>query len=83
MRLTDAQIAEQTTKLATILKYIHKLDEVDIEGVEPMAHAQELQNVLRADQEVEGLATEAILKNAPDRDGGLFKVPKVLGEGSS
>lgn len=83
LRLSDEAITEQTTKLGAILKYIDKLSEVDIDGVEPMVHAMELVNVLRPDEVGDSLPVEDALRNAPDRDDNFFKVPKVLGEGSS
>lgn len=81
LSLSDEQVAEQTTKLASILSYIDKLNEVDVDGVEPMAHAMDLQNVFREDVETPGYPTKAILANAPDQDPPFFKVPKVLGDG--
>ena len=83
LRLTDEEITEQTTKLGAILSYIDKLSEVDIDGVEPMVHAMELVNVLRPDEVGNSLTADDALRNAPDRDDNFFKVPKVLGEGSS
>ncbi len=83
LRLTDDQIDAQTDKLATILQYIDKLNAVDITGVTPMAHAQDLTNVLRDDAEASQFSADDVLANAPERDGDFFKVPKVLGEGSS
>jgi aspartyl-tRNA(Asn)/glutamyl-tRNA(Gln) amidotransferase subunit C len=48
-------------------------------GVEPMAHAVPLQNVLRDDVAEKSLPLEEVLKNAPDTDGPFFKVPKIIG----
>ena len=56
------------------------LAEVDTEGVEPMAHAQELANVFRADEVRPSLPREAALANAPNRDEECYRVPAVLGD---
>jgi aspartyl-tRNA(Asn)/glutamyl-tRNA(Gln) amidotransferase subunit C len=66
-------------QLELILGYVDKLREVDVTGVEPMAHALPLHNVLREDVVEPSLPLEKVLQNAPDTDGPFFKVPKVLG----
>lgn len=78
--LTDDQVAPFGQQLAAILTYFDKLQELDTEGVEPMAHALELHNVLAEDRLRASLTPEQALANAPDRDGDLFRVPKVIGD---
>ncbi|QQE11557.1 Asp-tRNA(Asn)/Glu-tRNA(Gln) amidotransferase subunit GatC [Planctomycetota bacterium] len=82
LRLDDQEIHHFTEQLEAVLGYISKLNELDVEGVEPMAHAMDMSNVLREDKEVDGIAVDDALKNAPARDGAYFEVPKVLGDGS-
>ena len=55
-----------------------KLEELDVTGVEPMAHAVPLTNVLRADEVRPSIPQEAALANAPTQANGLFIVPKLL-----
>lgn len=81
IELTDDEIEAFSRQLADILAHFDKLQELDTEGVEPMAHAVELQNVLAEDTPGQSLRPEQALANAPQRDGDFFKVPKVLGEG--
>ena len=83
LALSDDEIATFTRQLEQVMQHIDKLKSVDIEGVEPMVHAHEQTNVLRDDVEQPGLSVEQALHNAPQRDDPFFKVPKVLGEGSS
>lgn len=66
-------------QLATILGYVQRIGEVDVSGVEPMAHPLPIQNVLRDDVAGAALPPEQVLRNAPDTDGSFFKVPKVIG----
>lgn len=77
--LSDQQIQHFAGQMATVLDYISKLNELDVEGVEPMAHALDVTNVLRPDEPLSGMAVEQALANAPDRSPPFFKVPKVLG----
>ena len=82
IELTDAEVATFTRQLGDVLHYFDKLQELDTENVEPMAHAVELNNILADDTPREGLRPDEALANAPQRDGDFFKVPKVLGESS-
>jgi aspartyl-tRNA(Asn)/glutamyl-tRNA(Gln) amidotransferase subunit C len=66
-------------QLEQILHYIEQINGVDVRGVEPMAHAVPLHNVLRDDVPGPPLPLERTLQNAPETDGPFFKVPKVLG----
>jgi aspartyl-tRNA(Asn)/glutamyl-tRNA(Gln) amidotransferase subunit C len=79
LELTDDQIRKFTPQLESILQYVAKIAEVDVAGVEPMAHALPLHNVLREDVAEPGLPLDQVLQNAPDTDGPFFKVPKIIG----
>ena len=71
----EAAIAAQLHK---ILEYINKLKEVDVEGVEPMRAALIERDVLRHDEVIPSELSEAILNNAPVREGNYFKVAKII-----
>jgi aspartyl-tRNA(Asn)/glutamyl-tRNA(Gln) amidotransferase subunit C len=79
LALTDEQLGHYATQLQSILGYVEKIREVDVTGVEPMAHAVPLHNVLREDVVAPALSVEQVLQNAPAVDGAFFKVPKVIG----
>jgi aspartyl-tRNA(Asn)/glutamyl-tRNA(Gln) amidotransferase subunit C len=66
------------SQLGDILKYVDKLNELDVVGVEPTAHAVPLTNVLREDEPRESLSHEAAMGNAPKTSNGLFIVPKIV-----
>ena len=80
LRLSDEELDTLTTQLSQIVEFVEQLSELDTEGVEPMAHAVELSNVLADDIAVEGLAREQALLNAPKHDGECYRVPAVLGD---
>ena len=82
IELSDEEVRTFRRQLADILEYFGKLQQLDTEGVEPMAHAAELQNVLADDTPAEGLTPQQALANAPRRDGDFFQVPKVIGDSS-
>lgn len=80
IELSEPEVQEFSGQLGSILEFFDKLQELDTEGVEPMAHAMERTNVLAEDVERPSLSVEAALANAPQRDGDFFKVPKVIGD---
>ena len=82
LELTEAEVAEFTGQLSAILKYMEKMNELDTNNVEPLAHCLPISNVFRKDCVKESLGTEKTLSNAPQRDGEFFKVPKILDDTS-
>ncbi len=80
IELTDIQVTTFSRQLADILSYFNKLQELDTDNIEPMAHAADLINVLAEDIPQPSLSTDQALANAPARDGDFFKVPKVIGD---
>src|SRR4051812_10046436 len=79
LELPESAIEKLTGQLESILHYIEKIQQVDTTGVEPMAHALPVKNVLRDDVAEPALSIEQVLRNAPETDGRFFKVPKVIG----
>jgi aspartyl-tRNA(Asn)/glutamyl-tRNA(Gln) amidotransferase subunit C len=65
-------------QLGGILGYIEKLKELDVNGVEPTAHAVPLVNVTRPDEVRPSLPHDEALRNAPAQANGLFMVPKIV-----
>ncbi len=64
--------------LSNILDFMEQLNEVDIEGVEPMSSVTPMALKRRADVINDGGYPEKILANAPDAREGFFAVPKVV-----
>ncbi len=78
LELTPAEVEKYTDQLSAILKHVEKLNSLNVEGIEPTAHAVLVPTPFRADEVVAGETHDASLANAPDRDGPFFKVPKVI-----
>jgi aspartyl-tRNA(Asn)/glutamyl-tRNA(Gln) amidotransferase subunit C len=79
LAIDDERTQRYAGQLESILEYVAQIGEVDVSGVEPMAHALPLKNVLREDIVAGALPVEQVLQNAPETDGPFFKVPKVIG----
>jgi aspartyl-tRNA(Asn)/glutamyl-tRNA(Gln) amidotransferase subunit C len=78
--LSEAELDTMTTQLGRVVGYVEQLNEVNTEGVRPMAHALDMHNVFRDDVLGQCLPRNAVLANAPKRDSECYRVPAVLGE---
>ena len=78
IRLTEEEKTRFGGQLRQILEYVDKLNQLDVEGIEPMTHAVPLVNVTRKDEVQPSLSNEAALMNAPVSLNGLFQVPKIV-----
>ena len=67
-----------TQQLSEVLEYVDNLSTVPTDDIQPMAHVLPVSNVFREDVIKESLSRELALSNAPLKDDGYFRVPKVL-----
>jgi aspartyl-tRNA(Asn)/glutamyl-tRNA(Gln) amidotransferase subunit C len=83
LELTPEETESFTRQLGAILSYVEKLNELETATVEPMSHCTptgEDPDYTRRDDVVRpGLGQALAVENAPDSEGGYFKVPKVIG----
>jgi len=77
--LTDAELSRLEGQLNHILDQYAKLAELDTSAIAPTAQTIELENILREDVVTPSLPVEAVLQNAPARDGDFVIVPPILG----
>jgi len=78
IRVEEAEIATLQTELNAILGWIEQLNEVDVEGVEPLTGAAQMALKMRDDAVTDGGYPDRVLANAPERAGDFFAVPKVV-----
>ena len=78
--LTEEEKSTYQRQLGDVLTYFQKLQELDVEGVEPTAHAFPRYNVWDADEPKPGFSAEEALKNAPQSRQDQVVVPKVIEE---
>jgi aspartyl-tRNA(Asn)/glutamyl-tRNA(Gln) amidotransferase subunit C len=70
---------EQIKKdLQQILGFVEKLNEVDLDQIEPLVYITDEVNILRDDVAEEHVSKEQALRNVPLRDSDYIKVPKVI-----
>lgn len=78
--LTDEEVERFTKQLSVVLDAVGKLREVDTKAIPPTASVLPLDNVTREDEVRPSLTLEEAMRNAPARDGELFRVQTVIEE---
>ena len=78
--LTDDELTLLEGQLNHILDQYTILARLDTDAIPPTAQTIELENILREDVPAPSLPTEAVLGNAPAREGDFFLVPPILTE---
>ena len=79
LSFTEDELVEITKQLGNVVELVTELSQVDTDGISPMVHAIEFENVLVEDKVLASLPREEALKNAPSSDDECFRVPAVLG----
>jgi aspartyl-tRNA synthetase len=78
LELSDQEAVFFQKDLNSILDYVETLKDLDTDHVSPMSHVLEINNVWRDDRPSDQKETGPLLENAPMREKGYYKVPKIL-----
>ena len=78
IRVEDDQVEALRQELNGILGWIEQLNEVNVDGIEPLSGASAMALNMREDVVTDGGMTDLVLSNAPERIGDFFAVPKVV-----
>lgn len=76
--VSEEDAARFQGQLDSILEYVRHLESVEVEGIEPTAHATPVFDVMREDVARPGFTPNEALLNAPSRAGDQIRVPKVI-----
>jgi aspartyl-tRNA(Asn)/glutamyl-tRNA(Gln) amidotransferase subunit C len=77
--MTAEELDRLEGQLNQIVERYLKLAELDTDAIPPTAQTIELENILRDDVATPSLPVEAVLANAPAREGDFIIVPPILG----
>ena len=80
LSIPEADAEKYTSQLEAFLEYVENLKSVPTDDIKPTTYALPMQNVFREDVVKPSLDREAALSNAPLREDGYFKVPRILEE---
>jgi aspartyl-tRNA(Asn)/glutamyl-tRNA(Gln) amidotransferase subunit C len=78
LQLSAAELETMTRQLSAIIDYVNQLQQVNTDGVEPLAHPLPISNVFHEDEPAPSLPVDVALANAPERRGDFYGVPAVL-----
>ena len=78
LQFNDAELDNYTGKLNCILDYVHMLNKVNTDDIEPTIHVLPLKNVMKKDEVAASMDKQAAFANAPEELDGYFKVPKIM-----
>ncbi|CUH76505.1 Asp-tRNA(Asn)/Glu-tRNA(Gln) amidotransferase subunit GatC [Tropicibacter naphthalenivorans] len=78
IKVTEEELPELAGSFNDILGFIEALNEVNVDGVEPMVSVSPMRLKRRTDAVTDGNMQDKILANAPDAREGFFAVPKVV-----
>ncbi len=81
LALSDDEVATLAGELNSILGHIDAIQRLDLDDVEPTAHAVPVVNEAREDVVRAGLPRELALLNAPEAQDGAFVIPQIVGPG--
>ena len=76
--LSDKEKKDFTKQLSSILDFFSEISELDTEKIKPTYHVLELNNVMRKDEVKESLPQDVVLANAPEKEKGYFKSPRII-----
>jgi len=76
--IQQEQLESYASDLSNIMNLVEQMNQVDTSDIEPMAHPLDQMQRLRADVVSESNQRDALQKNAPDIEDGLFLVPRVI-----
>ena len=79
LRLTDEEVERMSSELSSILEHVERINELDLDGVEPTSHVIDVENVLRPDEPRPSLDRDRALAPAPDATDDGFRVPSPGG----
>jgi aspartyl-tRNA(Asn)/glutamyl-tRNA(Gln) amidotransferase subunit C len=78
IHVEDVELPNLAAELNGILGWIEQLNEVNVDGIEPLTGAQQMALKMREDLVTDGGYPDKVLANAPERAGDFFVVPKVV-----
>ena len=78
LSLTSQEVKKFQKQLSEVLDYVDVLKKVDTKGIEPTSQVTGLENIFRPDKPGKSLLPEEVLKNANQKNDGLFVVKAIL-----
>lgn len=78
LEFSAEDLEKMRNSMNSILTHMEELNQYDTSSVDPTVHAVEQYNVMREDEPHQSFSNEEALLNAPEKETGYFKVPKII-----
>ena len=78
IKVEDQDLPALAQDFNRIIGFVEQLNEVDVEGIQPMTSVTPMRLKRRIDEVTDGSIADEVLSNAPDAREGFFAVPKVV-----
>ena len=78
IRVEEEALEPLAGELSGILDWVEQLDELNTDGVEPLASVADITLPQRIDVVTDGNCRDQVMANAPDTEDGFYTVPKVV-----
>lgn len=78
LNLSDAEIERYSNDMTEILEFANMINSVDTDEITETIATNENYNVFRKDEVIQSIDRDILLKNAPSKDEGMFRIPKVI-----
>lgn len=78
LEFSEKEKEEMIEDMDKIIGFVEKINELKLDGVEPLVYMTEEENIMRKDVVLEEVPKEKALRNSPSKDTDYFKVPKVV-----
>ena len=78
IKIDEKQLNKVSGELDSVMEWIDTLNEVNTDGVDPVANVTGQKLPQRKDKVTDGGYSEKVLNNAPEKESGFFVVPKVV-----
>lgn len=79
--LSEEERSRMQVELSAILDHAERIQALDLDDLEPTSHPVPLKNMMRADDVIPSLSQDDAMQNAPDREEGRFRVPRIIEDG--
>ena len=80
LEMTEEELVNLASQFGTILDAVARVQELNLDGVKPTSHPQQLENIARPDVVQPSLSPTQALSGAPAQEEQRFRVPQILGE---
>ncbi|GMQ56872.1 Asp-tRNA(Asn)/Glu-tRNA(Gln) amidotransferase subunit GatC [Vallitalea sediminicola] len=78
LNLTEEEKEQMTTDMEVIIEFANRINEINIDNINPTAHIIPINNVFREDIVNPSFSRDELLSNAPNRANGCFSVPRIV-----